>query len=332
MTYERDVNWLMNIQPLGVYTGTYATIRNVNNRSQFPYSVKVDGYGNSKNRNNLFNFAAVTITEHFQTNKYGSGIINGPRIYSKTLGSKKTEEYTEVSKEKVAAVELPESFDKLKNDSRYYYHGKNISDYELIQTAVASGKMELPDNIARGDEASVAHEAFKVLVQDQAQTKNPWSNTLYSEDGKYTFTKDANGKYCMHLIDDESVGASVDDIANWMMSGTPNRNIETRYLNYLRTVDPDLFNAAMQIGNEVRTYGYMEDLYNQGILSEKQNDYDMSLLGMMFGKDSEGMRSILSECRKSGDYLQLLNIYNPDGAASLQNLRAIQVKSNGGVV
>ena len=35
-----------------------------------------------------------------------------------------------------------------------------------------------------------------------------------------------------------------------MMSGTPNRNIETRYLNHLHTVDPDLYNVAMRIGTE----------------------------------------------------------------------------------
>ena len=49
----------------------------------------------------------------------------------------------------------------------------------------------------------------------------------------------------MHLIDDAAVGASLEDIANWMMSGTPNRNIETRYLNHLHTVDPDLYHVVM---------------------------------------------------------------------------------------
>ena len=51
----------------------------------------------------------------------------------------------------------------------------------------------------------------------------------------------------MHLNDDAAVGASLEDIANWMMSGTPNRNIETRYLNHLHTVDPDLYHVAMRI-------------------------------------------------------------------------------------
>ena len=108
-----------------------------------------------------------------------------------------------------------------------------------------------------------------MLVRDQAAPKNSWSNTLYSEDGKYTFTKTESGRWQMHLIDDAAVGASLEDIANWMMSGTPNRNIETRYLNYLHTVDPDLYNVAMRIGSEVRTYGFMEDLHQQGILQYK---------------------------------------------------------------
>ena len=79
-----------------------------------------------------------------------------------------------------------------------------------------------------------------------------------------------------------------------MMSGTPNSNIETRYLNYLHTVDPALYNVAMRIGSEVRSYGYMEDLHQQGVLSDSQNQYDMSLLGMLFGKDADSMRMILN--------------------------------------
>ncbi len=79
-----------------------------------------------------------------------------------------------------------------------------------------------------------------------------------------------------YLIDDAAIGASLEDIANWMMSGTPNRNIETRYLNYLHTVDPDLYNVAMRIGSEVRSYGFMENLHQQGVLSDSQNQYDIN--------------------------------------------------------
>ena len=120
----------------------------------------------------------------------------------------------------------------------------------------------------------------------------------------------------MHLIDDAAIGASLEDIANWMMSGTPNRNIETRYLNYLHTVDPDLYNVAMRIGSEVRSYGFMEDL---------------SLLGMLFGKDADSMRMILNGCKESGNFLELLDLYSPDGAKSLDKLREQQYK-HGGIV
>ena len=319
----------MRIQPRNVfYTGAYAVLRNTKRGSSFPYSVKVDGFGRLGAGRSLFGFATVSITEHMVTAKYGTKITNGPVVQKKTAGSKKTEAFTEVSKEKLAAVTLPESFDKLKETSSFYYHGEAVSDYELIQTAVALGKMEQPPEDARSG-AEYAWKAFEVLVKDEAAPKYGWSDTLYSEDGKYTFTMDANGKYQMHLLDDAGMGASVEDIANWMMSGTPNRNIETRYLNYLRSVDPDLYEKAMQIGTEVRNYGVMEDLYGQGILSEMQNTYDLSLLGLLFGKDAEEMRSLLNQCRETGNYLELLEGYSNDGAASLQRLREKQLRYGG---
>ncbi len=175
-------------------------------------------------------------------------------------------------------------------------------------------------------------DAFKVLVRDQAAPKKlmvkyivfgRWKNIplqrLKAEDGR-----------CI-LIDDAAIGASLEDIANWMMSGTPNRNIETRYLNYLHTVDPDLYNVAMRIGSEVRSYGFMEDLHQQGVLSDSQNQYDMSLLGMLFGKDADSMRMILNGCKESGNFLELLDLYSPDGAKSLDKLREQQYK-HGGIV
>ena len=263
--------------------------------------------------------------------KYGTKITNGPRIQMQTAGSKKKEDWTEVSKEQLAEVKLPASFDKLKEQNSYFYHGENISDYELVQTAVALGKMELPTDEKKCIPDRAAMDAFEVLVRDQAAPKNSWSNTLYSEDGKYTFTKTESGRWQMHLIDDAAVGASLEDIANWMMSGTPNRNIETRYLNYLHTVDPDLYNVAMRIGSEVRSYDFMEDLHQQGILSDSQNQYDMSLLGMLFGKDADSMRMLLHGCKESGNFFELLDLYSSDGAKLLDKLREQQYK-NGGIV
>ena len=321
----------MRIQAANTYfTGTYS-ILNSNNGSSFPYAMKVDGLGNFGNRKSLFNFGKVTITEHMVTAKYGTKITNGPRVQMQTAGSKKKEDWTEVSEEQLAEVKLPASFDKLKEQASYYYHGENISDYELVQTAVALGKMELPTDEESCNPGRAAWDAFEVLVGDQAAPKNSWSNTLYSEDGKYTFTKAESGRWQMHLLDDVGMEASVEDIVNWMMSGTPNRNIETRYLNYLHTVDPDLYNVAMRIGSEVRTYGFMEDLHQQGILSDSQNQYDMSLLGMLFGKDADSMRMLLHGCKESGNFLELLDLYSPDGAKSLDKIREQQYK-HGGIV
>lgn len=123
------------------------------------------------------------------------------RIQMQTAGSKKKEDWTEVSKEQLEEVKLPASFDKLKEQASYYYHGENISDYELVQTAVALGKMELPTDEENCDPRRTAWNAFELLVKDQATSKNSWSNTLYSEDVKYTFTKTESGRYQMHLID-----------------------------------------------------------------------------------------------------------------------------------
>lgn len=130
------------------YTGTYSVL---NTKSSFPYAAKVEGYGKTRNQKSLFQFAHVTITEHMVNAKYGTKITNGPRVQMQTAGSKKKEDWTEVSKEQLAEVKLPASFEKLKEQKSYFYHGENISDYELVQTAVALGKMELPS-----DEKSVS--------------------------------------------------------------------------------------------------------------------------------------------------------------------------------
>ena len=43
-------------------------------------SVKVEGYGNTRNQRSLFQFAHVTITEHMVNAKYGTKITNGSRV------------------------------------------------------------------------------------------------------------------------------------------------------------------------------------------------------------------------------------------------------------
>ena len=307
------------------YSGSYA-ILNDRKKNSFPYSVKVEGYGSSKNNNSLFQFAKVTITDIMIKEKYGTKVTNGPRTQMHTSGSKSPEEFEDVIKEKVSEIKLPNSFESLK-DLSVYYHGKNISEYELVQTAVAAGKLTLESDDTNAH--NIARKAFDVLVKEQAAPKYPWSDTLYSEDGKYTFSKQENGRYKMYLIEDEEMEVSLEDIANWIMSGTPNRNIETRYLYYLKKADPDLYETAQKIGREVRTNDLMEDLHQGGVLSDRQRHYDMGLLGMMFEKDANSMRLLLNGCKKSSNFLKLLDMYSLDGTASLEKIREEQLKSGG---
>lgn len=274
-------------------------------------------------------FRPVTLLEEDVRAYYGTVKITGSCSGNRTASSKSEKAYEEIDEALVTAIELPKSFDSLK-DSKVYYHGKTISAYKLVQTAVASGKMEVSEETNNG---YAYKNAFKLLVEEPAAAKYRWSTTKYSEDGKYTFTLKDNGDYQMHLVQDFEMGASLEEIANWICSGTPNRNIETRYLNYLRSMDPDLYNAAQKIGNEVRTYNLMTAAYGAGALGDAQHDYDLSLLGIIFGEyDLEKIYEKFMNCKKSGNYLCLLEQYNPEGADYLAELRAQQITKTGGVI
>lgn len=284
----------------------------------------------STQKKNAFGFIAVEISADMVHQYYGDTKISGTNPNAKTAGSKAEKDFVEIDSEKVKAVELPKNFDELK-ELNVYYHGKMISEYELVQTAVAAGKLEV--DVDTKNVYGIGREAFNLMIRDEAAAKYAWSDTLYSEDGRYTFTKDEDGRLKMHFVDDEGMGASVEDIANWLMSGTPCRNIETRYLHYLQSVDPDLYNAARRIGSEVQTNTIMNGLYETGVIGEKQNDYDMGLLGMLFGKDAGEMRLSLQDCKRNGNFLPLLDSYQPSGADALLKLRLKQSEqTNGGVV
>lgn len=238
-------------------------------------------------------------------------------------------------KEETAAVDtsgcvLPESYNMLKDYSSYYYHGENVSDYELVCLAVASGKMEIDEDIPAH---LAALQAFRVMVEEEAQPKYGWSTTKYSEDGMYTFTKREDGSYDMHLIDDAGMGATLEEIAGWICSGIPNRNIETRYLDYLRRVDPDLYYAAQNIGREVRNYDMMTEAYKGGLIGDAQHDYDLGLLAMLFEKkgDEDFYRDFIA-AKKTGDYSYFLENYSPEMAERLLDIRVEQMEKTGGIL
>lgn len=282
-----------------------------------------------KNTSGTFNpgFVSVTLLEEDVTACYGNGKISGSHRGTRTKGCH-SGKYEEPDEALVNAVELPASYDSLK-DCNVYYHGESISEYRLIQIAVASGKMELSEDTPN---YKAAKDAFQVMIEDNAKAKYGWSTTRYSEDGRYTFTLQEDGSYKRHLIEDFEMGASLEEIADWICSGTPNRNIETRYLHYLRSVDPDLYNAAQNIGKEVRTYNLMTTAYDAGLLGDAQHDYDLSLLALLFGEhDLERFHEQLLHCRKSGNYQSLLEQYRPEMAEYLTNLRQQQLEKSGGI-
>jgi len=272
--------------------------------------------------------ASVTLLEADVTAYYGNVKISGSHQGNRTKGCH-SGSYEEPDKTLVDAVELPASYDSLK-DCNVYYHGESISEYRLIQIAAASGKMELSGDMP-GYKA--ARKAFQVIIEEQAETKYGWSTTRYSEDGRYTFTLQEDGSYKWHLVEDLEMGASLEEIADWICSGMPNRNIETRYLNYLKSMDPDLYNAAQNIGKEVRTYHLMTTAYDAGLLGDAQHDYDLSLLALLFGgHDLEKFHERFQHCKKSGNYQYLLDHYQPDMAEYLTNLRRQQLMKSGGVL
>ena len=292
------------------------------------YTDLMTGYAKQENTYHV-GFGSVTLLEEDVTTYYGTEIITGSNSGSQTAGCKKESEWEEIDSESVSAVALPESYDSLK-DTNVYYHGKLCSEYELVQIAVASGKLELTEDI-KGYEA--AKNAFQVMVIDQADSKYSWSTTKYSEDGKYTFTMKEDGSYEQHLVEDSAMGASLDEIANWIASGVPNRNIETRYLQYLQRIDPELYQAAQNIGKEVRTYQLMTVAYDAGTISYMQHDYDLSLLAMLFNRnDLDDFYGELTVCKKNNDYRSLLDQYNPSMAEYLSDLRIKQISKTGGII
>lgn len=274
-------------------------------------------------------FGSVTILEEDVRAYYGTAVITGSYSGNRTAGCKSAAEYRNIDKEKVEAVKLPESYESLKN-LNVYYHGELISEYELVQTAVAAGKLEITEDMLAGTASRVA---FEEMITVQADTKYAWSSTKYSEDGRYTFTRNEDGSYDMHLVEDIEMGASLEEIANWICSGTPNRNIETRYLCYLHTMDPELYQAAQNIGREVRTYNLMTAAYDAGALGDTQHDYDLSLLAILFGESNiEDMYQQFMQCKRSGNYLCLMERYSPQAANYLQELRAQQTQKTGGIL
>lgn len=272
-------------------------------------------------------FTSVSIYMEAVEAYYGTGKISGTNTGAKTKGGK-DKEFPPIDEEKLAEISLPRSYESLK-DTKCYYHGQSISEYDLIRLAVAEGRMEVSEDKVPFESA---FEAFRVMIEDEAAPKYTWSSTKYSEDGKYTFTKKEDGTYERHVVQDALMGASLDDIANWIAGGTPNRNIESRYLDYLRICDPELYEAAQNIGREVRNYNMLTECYKTGVIGDAQHDYDLNLLAFMFGMTgSEKFYSLLCKAKSTGDFTDFFTAYQPEAAKTVHETRLEQIGKTGGI-
>lgn len=281
----------------------------------------------SISKDGLFKF--VSIDDRDVMAYYGTDRISGNNPGARTRGCKSTE-FPPIDKEKLSGVSLPDKYESLKGGNGFFYHGKSISDYDLVRLAVAEGKMEASED---KDPLNAVYEAFHVMVEEEAAPKYGWSSTKYSEDGKYTFTKNEDGTYKWHLVDDELMGASIDEIASWVASGTPNRNIETRYLHYLRYTDPELYEATQNINREVSNYDLLTECYKAGALGEAQHDYDLNFLASMFGMTGgEKFYALLCRAKATGDFTCLIAAYQPEAAERMQEIRMKQIDKTGGIL
>lgn len=272
-------------------------------------------------------FTSVSIYADAVEAYYGTRKVSGTNPGAKTKGCKDTE-FPPIDEEKLAEVSLPPSFDYLKETKRYY-HGQSISEYDLVRLAVAEGKIEVSEDKVPFE---AVFEAFRVMVEDEAAPKYGWSSTKYSEDGKYTFTKKEDGTYEWHLVQDDLMGVSLDDVANWIASGIPNRNIESRYLHFLRGNDPELYAAAQNIGKEVRNYNLLTECYKKGVIGEAQHAYDLDFLAFMFGMTGgERFYSLLCRAKSTGDFTDFFNAYQPEAAKTMQEIRLEQTGKTGGI-
>ena len=255
------------------------------------------------------------------TKKYVHSNIVAKNQQSSTFGNSQMYEndygdYSKIAKGLIKTKEsstLPESYEPLKKGGYIYYRGKLLNEYELVEEAVRTKAITIDENM---NYVQARNAAQKALIMDRATPRYGWSSTLYSEDGMYVIRVNEKGErdgLSIAMID----GVHIADVAARMASGELNENIETAYLSYLRQVDPELFEAASNIGREVRAFTIMADLYKNGLLTEEQFGYDCVLFAMLFSPNKalgpiNGVLEYFNRIKASGDWHKLLEDYRPE--------------------
>jgi len=191
-----------------------------------------------------------------------------------------------------------------------YYQGERISQADFVRQAIESGVIKM-------DETKSAYqaydEAWELLVEAKAKPLFSWSKSLYSEDGMYKFRVE-DGEITGMVLARDSQGNTFQEIANDLASGIRPCDMKSDY-SWLCFNDPELYDAAMKIGQSKRLYDRTSKSYNNGAISYEQYLKDLQpLFFILFGSSDTNKLSDLKTfySQDSDDFVkQAFESYNP---------------------
>jgi len=190
------------------------------------------------------------------------------------------------------------------------YNGKRTSFYDLLKEASDKGIIDLKDGHSIG---YYTEQSFSELVLKKSKTIYEGSTTLYSQDEKYIINKGTGGHIDGFQRAVTSTGVHVKEIAEKLAGGTAIKDMDNTELEFLRIVDPELFQKAYKV-NEIRVSSQQyEDMYSAGKITKKQYyEESASLYKLLTGKvsleDEEKAPSLLSKLfeQSSSDLIQMM--------------------------
>lgn len=175
-------------------------------------------------------------------------------------------------------VVLPDRYNTKTLQGYIYYKGERISQLELLEKAVESGAIEL------NEEETVFSNydrAWEVLVESKAKPLYSWSSSLYSEDGMYKFRVE-DGEITGMTLARSGDGVFFSDIVKDLANGIKPCDLGSNIFD-LAHLDPELYQAACEIGSAKRMYDESSDKSLFEILfgfNVKTNEKDFATLAL----------------------------------------------------
>lgn len=152
-------------------------------------------------------------------------------------------------------VVLPDRYSQTSlGDCYMYYKGERVSQLDILQIAVDTGAIELNE---QESVFSNYDRAWEALVESKAKPLYSWSSSLYSEDGMYKFRVE-NGEITGMTLARNSDGVLYTDMVKDLASGIRPCDLGYDFIG-LAHLDPELYQAACQIGSAKRMYDEAED-------------------------------------------------------------------------